>query len=115
MNPETIQPLLRARAFEEANPNGEKLPFSHRDHTTLETEEEPLLLNFTDLLTENVPITQIIIQNLKRICDRVEIPIRLLTFLFGANSAGKTTVLHALLYVRKHLERQNADANRVMA
>lgn len=61
-----------------------------------------------------MPITKIIIENFKGIRDRVEIPIRPLTLLFGANSAGKTTVLHALLYLRELLERQNADADRVV-
>lgn len=61
-----------------------------------------------------MPITKIIIENFKGIRDRVEIPIRPITLLFGANSAGKTTVLHALLYLRELLERQNADADRVI-
>lgn len=61
-----------------------------------------------------MPITKILIENFKGIKDRVEIPIRPITLLFGANSAGKTTVLHALLYLRELLERQNADADRVI-
>jgi predicted ATPase len=61
-----------------------------------------------------MPITKIIIENFKGIRDRVEIPIRPLALLFGANSAGKTTVLHSLLYLRELLERQNADADRVI-
>lgn len=47
-----------------------------------------------------MPITKIIIQNFKGIRDRVEIPIRPLTLLFGANSAGKTTVLFSSLQQR---------------
>jgi ABC-type Mn2+/Zn2+ transport system ATPase subunit len=115
MNPETIQTLLRVRAMEEADPNGEKLPFSHRDLATLESYKEPLLRNFTNLQTENVPITQIIIQNLKGIRDLVGIPIRPLTLLFGANCAGKTTLLHALIYLRERLVRQNSDSDRMVA
>jgi|GEM_PF-5281739 len=36
MNPETIQTLLRVRAFEEADPEGKTLPFSDRDNATLQ-------------------------------------------------------------------------------
>lgn len=61
-----------------------------------------------------MPITKVIIENFKGIRDRVEIPIRPITLLFGGNSSGKTTVLHALLYLRELLERQNADADRVI-
>lgn len=60
-----------------------------------------------------MPITKLIIENFKGIRDRVEIPIRPITLLFGANSAGKSTILHALLYLRELLEHQNADADRV--
>ncbi len=61
-----------------------------------------------------MPITKIIIENFKGIRERVEVPIRPITLLFGANSAGKSTILHALLYLRELLERQNADADRVI-
>ncbi len=62
-----------------------------------------------------MPITNITIENFKGISDRVEIPIRPITLLFGANSAGKSTILQALLYLRELLERENADADRLMA
>ena len=39
-----------------------------------------------------MPITEIIIENFKGVGARVEIPIRPITLLFGANSAGKSTV-----------------------
>lgn len=38
-----------------------------------------------------------------------DIPIRPITLLFGANSAGKSTVLQALHYLRDVLERRNAN------
>ena len=60
-------------------------------------------------------LTQITIENFKGIRDRVEIPLRPITLLFGANSAGKSTMLQALLYLRELLERQNADADVVSA
>lgn len=62
-----------------------------------------------------MPITEIIIENFKGVGARVEIPIRPITLLFGANSAGKSTVLQALLYLRELLERRNADADQLLA
>ena len=62
-----------------------------------------------------MPITKITIENFKGIADKVEIPIRPLTLLFGANSAGKSTVLQALLYMGDVLARQHADADRLLA
>jgi predicted ATPase len=47
-----------------------------------------------------MPITKISIENFKHIRDRVEIPIRPITLLFGANRSGKSTILYALLYLR---------------
>ena len=60
-----------------------------------------------------MPITHLTIQNFKGISDKVEIPLRPVTLLFGANSAGKSTIFQALLYLRELLERQNVDADRV--
>ena len=59
-------------------------------------------------------ITNISIENFKGIGKRVDIPIRPITLLFGANSAGKSTILQALLYLRHVLENRepikvNAD------
>ena len=61
-----------------------------------------------------MPITNISIENFKGIGKRVDIPIRPITLLFGANSAGKSTILQALLYLRHVLENRepikvNAD------
>jgi hypothetical protein len=58
-----------------------------------------------------MPITNITIENFKGIGPRVSIPLRPITLLFGANSAGKSTILQAMLYMRELLERQNADAD----
>ncbi len=43
-------------------------------------------------------ITSITIENFKGIGDAVTVPIRPITLLFGKNSSGKSTVLHALRY-----------------
>lgn len=58
-----------------------------------------------------MPITNITIENFKGVGSRVSIPLRPITLLFGANSAGKSTILQAMLYMRELLERQNADAD----
>lgn len=60
-----------------------------------------------------MPITKITIQNFKGVQECVEIPIRPITLLFGANSAGKSTILQAMLYFRDLLERGNVDADRL--
>lgn len=59
-------------------------------------------------------ITGIAIENFKGIRDRVELKLRPITLLFGANSAGKSTVLHALHYAREIFERHNLDADRTI-
>lgn len=60
-------------------------------------------------------ITKIAIENFKGIRDRVEFELKPLTLLFGANSAGKSTVLHALHYAREVFERHNLDADQTIA
>jgi ABC-type ATPase involved in cell division len=62
-----------------------------------------------------MPITNITIENFKGVGSKVSIPLRPLTLLFGANSAGKSTILQAMLYMRELLERQNADADVLQA
>ena len=60
-------------------------------------------------------ITKISIENFKGIGDRVEVDLKPITILFGANSAGKSTLLQAMLYLRELLERRNADADRLLS
>jgi predicted ATPase len=59
-------------------------------------------------------LTRLSIENFKGICNRVEVSLRPITLLFGANSVGKSTLLQALLYFRELLERQNVDADRLL-
>lgn len=59
-------------------------------------------------------ITAITLENFKGISERVTIPIRPLTIMFGKNSAGKSTVVQALHYAREILERGNLNADRTM-
>lgn len=60
-------------------------------------------------------ITGIAIENFKGIRERVEIELRPITLLFGPNSAGKSTILHALHYAREIFERHNLDADLTLA
>ncbi len=60
-------------------------------------------------------ITKIAIENFKGVGERVEIELKPITLLFGANSAGKSTVLHALHYAREVFERHNLNADRTVS
>ncbi len=60
-------------------------------------------------------ITKIAIKNFKGIGERVEVELRPLTLLFGPNSAGKSSILHALHYAREIFERQNTNPDRTIA
>src|SRR5689334_1203679 len=60
-------------------------------------------------------ITAVTIQNFKGIGEAagmeeaVRVDLKPITLLFGANSAGKSSVLQAMLYVREVLARRNTD------
>lgn len=56
-------------------------------------------------------ITKITLENFKGIGEETSIHLRPLTLLFGGNSSGKSTILHALAYAREILERHNCDAD----
>ncbi|MBU6172343.1 MAG: AAA family ATPase [Planctomycetes bacterium] len=60
-------------------------------------------------------ITGITIVNFKGIREPVKLDFRPITLLFGANSAGKSTILHALHYAREVFERHNLDADQTIA
>ena len=59
-----------------------------------------------------MPITSITLENFKGISDPVTIPIRPITLLFGKNSAGKSTIIQALHYLREVLENRQPDPDR---
>lgn len=59
-------------------------------------------------------IKSLSLKNFKGFSEEVRIDLRPITLLFGANSAGKSSVLHALQYVREILERNNANADRTL-
>ncbi|ROL60441.1 hypothetical protein D9V86_09400 [Bacteroidetes/Chlorobi group bacterium ChocPot_Mid] len=55
-------------------------------------------------------ITKIYIENFKGIgSPGVEIELKPITLLFGANSSGKSTIFHALLYLNTILEQKSGD------
>jgi len=54
-------------------------------------------------------IHSITIQNFKGIGPRVKIDLKPVTLLFGPNSAGKSTILHAIHYAHAVLESSNPD------
>ena len=75
-------------------------------------------------------ITKIAIENFKGIGERVELnvetaqhdggwdqtlPVKPLTLLFGPNSGGKSTILHALHYAREIFEHLNSNADRTLS
>lgn len=57
-------------------------------------------------------IKSLALKNFKGFSDEVRIELRPITLLFGANSAGKSSVLQALQYIREILDRSNANADR---
>lgn len=57
-------------------------------------------------------ITKITIENFKGIRNRVELNLKPITLMFGANSAGKSTIIHALHYASEVFLRRNYDADR---
>lgn len=59
-------------------------------------------------------ITGITIENFKGIRERVQVQFKPITLLFGANSAGKSSIIHALHYAREILERRNFNPDRTL-
>lgn len=60
-------------------------------------------------------LSRIEIENFKGIGNRQVIELKPITLLFGPNSAGKSTILQALHYVREVLERRNPDPDQTIA
>src|SRR5437879_2134370 len=56
-------------------------------------------------------ITAVEIENFKGIRERTRIELRPITLLFGPNSAGKSTLLHALQLAREVFTRRNLDVD----
>ena len=60
-------------------------------------------------------LSRIEIENFKGISEKQVIDLKPITLLFGPNSAGKSTVLQSLHYLREILERNNADPDQTIA
>jgi AAA15 family ATPase/GTPase len=60
-------------------------------------------------------LIRIEIENFKGIGERQIVEMRPITLLFGPNSAGKSTILQALHYLREVLERGNVDPDVTIA
>ena len=60
-------------------------------------------------------LTRIEIENFKGIGSRQSIELKPITLLFGPNSAGKSTILQALHYLREILERRNTNPDQTIA
>ena len=58
-------------------------------------------------------LTAIELENFKGVGERQRIPIAPITLLFGPNSAGKSTVLQALHYLREIIDRKKHKINMV--
>ena len=60
-------------------------------------------------------LTHIEIENFKGIGTRQSIDLKPITLLFGPNSAGKSTILQVLHYLREILERRNTNPDQTIA
>lgn len=63
--------------------------------------------------TDRMAITKITLENFKGVSEKVTVPFRPITLLFGANSAGKSTLLQAMLYLRELLAHRDANVDRL--
>ncbi len=58
-------------------------------------------------------ITSLRLGNFKAFAETQNIPIRPLTLIFGANSSGKSSIIHGLLFAQNALETGELDTHRM--
>ena len=56
-------------------------------------------------------ITALAVENFKAVRSECRVEFKPITLLFGPNSAGKSTILQAMQFMRELLERRNVDAD----
>ena len=64
-------------------------------------------------MEQSARIISISLENFKGISKPVTVPLRPITLLFGKNSAGKSTILQAMLYTLEVIRTGNADIDKV--
>ena len=65
----------------------------------------------SEIESNNTMLTTLNLGNFKAFAETQKIPIRPLTLIFGANSAGKSSILHGLLFAREALESGRLDVS----
>jgi hypothetical protein len=94
--------ICRAQSFTESaarSPNNARMPLKNTNRHRRRRKISMVLKALT-------------LENFKGIREPVRIEFEPLTLLFGANNAGKSTIVQALMYAREVLERNNCDAGR---
>lgn len=94
----TTAPTYRARAvaLNELEPNKGLLPQTYLAEPPVEAVSHPT--------PEHRLLTRIGLENFKSFGERVSVPLAPLTLVFGANSAGKSSVIQSLLLLKQSIE-----------
>lgn len=87
-----------------------KVPSSSLDNSTAEFLEEKL--GAEQAAAQGRGLCGFELGNFKAFADLQSIPIRPLTLIFGANSSGKSSVIHGLLLARHAVEKGELDVSR---
>ena len=99
--------LAKAREF---GISGARVPSSGLDRTTADNFEEKLRDDLASALGRG--FQGLGVGNFKAFADTQSLPLRPLTLIFGANSSGKSSVLHGLLLARHAMDTGDLDVSR---